>query len=360
MNEFDLKTFLHTVSSRKRRILLNTFLGALAGLAIGFSTPKLFTANASLTPEMTDENSMRSGMGGLASLAGIDLGKGTDAIGPNLYPDVISTNQFLVDLLDVQVETTHGEHCDFKTYMSHHCRRAWWDYGKLGMVKLMKAILPKKPKRPGAGDGKIDPRNLSEEEEQMVNGMRSTILCSVDDESGVIHLSVTTQDPMVSAIMVDSVMAHLQTFITHYRTSKACTDLAYYEQLEQSALADYRQAVNRYASYCDTHRGLTLQSYISEQESLENEMQMAYTAYSQVKQQVQMAKAKVQEKTPAFTVLEAASVPNAPTSPRKFLILFSCMFLACFGTVAWIYFRLLFPKKTGKKEPEQLPAEPLS
>ncbi|MGN0086391.1 MAG: Wzz/FepE/Etk N-terminal domain-containing protein [Alloprevotella sp.] len=342
MNEFDLSTLLKTLWAGRKRVIINCGIAVVVALVIGYSIPKIYTSTASLTPELTDESSMGGGMSSLASLAGIDLGGGTDAIGPKLYPDVIATNSFLVDLLDVDVTTVNGDTCDFKTYWAKHTRMPWWSYGTVGLKKLIKMVRPKKKKRGGASDGKINPKYLSEEEELLVSGLRGVITCSVDDESGVINLSVTTQDPLVSTIIVDSVMEHLQSFITQYRTSKACNDLAYYLELEKSAKAEYDAAKQEYAAYCDTHQGLTMQSYLSEQESLENELQIAYNVYSQTKQQVQIAKAKVQEKTPAFTVLEASSVPNVPVAPRKMLILFACVFLAFFGTVGWMYFRLLF------------------
>ena len=193
---------------------------------------------------------------------------------------------------------------------------------------------------PGKADGYIKKNDLV------------TTDCKVDDESGVVGVSVTTQDPLVSMQIADSVVNHLQDFITRYRTSKACNDLVYYRGLEKEAAAKYELAKRKYAAYCDSHQDLALQSYRTEQESLENELQMAFTAYSQIRQQVQMAEAKVQEKTPAFTMLEDSSVPNAPVAPRKVLILFGCIFLGVLGTLGWIYVRLLFPPAAADGQTE--------
>ena len=179
----------------------------------------------------------------------------------------------------------------------------------------------------------------------MISNLRNNILCNINDETGIIQLSVNTQDPLVATIMVDSVMMRLQNFVTQYRTNKARNDLNYYLTLEDSAKYKYDEAKMNYVKFCDSHNGVTLQSYISERETLENELQLAFNVYSQIKQQVQLAQAKVQEKTPAFTVIEDSSVPNKPVSPRKVLILFATVFVASLGLCGWIYFRLLFAKE---------------
>ena len=59
----------------------------------------------------------------------------------------------------------------------------------------------------------------------------------------------------------------------------------------------------------------------------ENDMQLKYNIYQQVVEQLQLAQAKVQEKTPAFTVVQSASVPIRPSSRSKIMTIFIWMFL---------------------------------
>lgn len=345
MNEFSLKDFLLALRKNLKRIIINCSIAVVVGLIIGYSIPKEFSSHVSLAPELSEEKSMR-GMSSLASLAGIELGQGMDAIGPDLYPDVIATNSFLVELLPTKVRTIEGDTCTYQQYLTHHTRMPWWSYGKVGLLKVIKMIRPKKPKRKiGGGENEsFNPKYLTEEEENMISGLRGSIGCLIDDENGVIHLSVTSQDPLVATIMVDTVMHKLQGFITEYRTNKARVDLNYYLQLADSTRLAYEHAQKKYSDFCDAHQEVQLQLYISKREALENELQIAFSGYSQVKQQVQLAQAKVQETTPAFTILENSAVPNAPDSPRKILILFASVVIAFFGTVGWIYFRLMYSK----------------
>ena len=67
-----------------------------------------------------------------------------------------------------------------------------------------------------------------------------------------------------------------------------------------------------------------------------NEMQLAYGIYTQLAQQKEIARAKVQERTPVYTVMQPAVVPRLAAGPRKLFILVGFLFLTVFGHVAWL------------------------
>ena len=91
-------------------------------------------------------------------------------------------------------------------------------------------------------------------------------------------------------------------------------------------------------NFVDANQNIILLSYRAEQERLQNEMNLAYQVYTQVSQQLQMARAKVQEITPVYTVVQPATVPLKPAKPNKLMILIGFMFLAGVGSVGWILF----------------------
>lgn len=51
--------------------------------------------------------------------------------------------------------------------------------------------------------------------------------------------------------------------------------------------------------------------------------------------QYQDAKARVQERTPAFTILKGASVPIKPTGPKRMLFVLAMTMLAFFVLTLW-------------------------
>ena len=72
-----------------------------------------------------------------------------------------------------------------------------------------------------------------------------------------------------------------------------------------------------------------MQSYKLKESDLENDMQLKFNAYSVMLNQLQMAEAKLQERIPAFTVIQGATVPLKPAGPKRMLnILFFMVFTA--------------------------------
>lgn len=140
------------------------------------------------------------------------------------------------------------------------------------------------------------------------------------------------QDPLIAATLTDTVMLNLQNYITEYRTNKARRDFDFTQKLYEEAQAAYYTAQSKYARYMDANQNIVRRSVRTEQERLQNEMTLNYNLYNQMAQQLQMAKAKVQEVTPAYVVLQPATVPLRAAKPSKMVILVGFIFL--FGVAA--------------------------
>ena len=184
----------------------------------------------------------------------------------------------------------------------------------------------------------INPFQLTAEQYNAVNGLRKLVVANVDKKTGVTSISVTMQDPLVCAIVADTVVTKLQEFITGYRVNKAQEDCKYWEQLHEERKNNYYEKQQNYARYTDGNQGISRESVKIEQARLENEMNLAYQVYSQVATQLQMARAKVQEAKPVFAVVEPATVPLKPSGTSRKMILIGIVFLAVAGASAWILF----------------------
>ena len=145
------------------------------------------------------------------------------------------------------------------------------------------------------------------------------------------------QDPLVCATLADTARVRLQEFIIKYRTNKARIDLDYTKQLYAEAKQNYDNARKSYAVYSDANQELVLESYKAKLENLENEMQLQYNNYQQISQQLQLARAKLQERTPAFTTLQSATVPIKPAGPKRMIFVAFMMFVTFVVTALYVY-----------------------
>lgn len=307
----------------KKHLLIWSGIAAVLGVIVALTTPKEYESTVMLAPEESGSGFSGS-ISSLASMVGMNMkiGQTGDALYPEIYPDLVSSTDFTVELFPVQVKTKKGDvNCDYYTYLTKHNKLALLDYPSAMIANFMKRFKTKEivPKKGDKGAEKT-PLWLTADQNNVVKLVTKKISCAVDKKTNVITIKVNDQDPLVAALMADSVKSHLQVAITEYRTKKARVDLDYMQKLYNEARRQYDKARQTYAAYADANQDVLLQAYKMKEEDLENDMQLKYNIYTQVVEQMQLAKAKVQERTPAFTVVQSASVPSRPSSKSRAMI----------------------------------------
>ena len=340
--EIDLLELAGKVWAERRLVLKWCGVAVVVALIVGFSIPKEYTTTVMLAPEVEGGSRSLGGLSALAGMAGINVnaGESSDALYPELYPDIVSSVGFTTELFPVSVEDEEGElKTTLYNYLKEEQRSPWWSAILSFPFKCIGWItsLFRDEEEENVGQG-IDPFRLTKDETGVVKMLNERISVSVDKKTSVITLSVTMQDPLISATMTDTVMQKLQNYITEYRTNKARHDLDFTQKLYDEAQKKYYVAQQAYADYVDMNQNISLRSVQTRQERLQNEMNLAYNLYNQTAQQLQLAKAKVQENTPVYTIVQAATVPLKASKPSKLMLLVGFVFLAGVMSVGWVLF----------------------
>lgn len=328
---------------KKHKKLYYKVLGItfIVSAVITLSIPNYYKCTVMLAPEIPGGTKGTSGLASLASSFGVNLGgasAGADAIMPNLYPDLMNSVAFRASLFPVKVQQEDGDTAmTYYDYLENYQRLPWWSAGLKtvgnGVSFVINSVLGNEEET----SDKVNPFRLTKEQMKIVEKMEQKVVCDVDKKTFVITIEVTDQDPLIAATMADSVQTHLQEFITDYRTRKARVDLAYNQKLFNEAKERYEKARKLSAATNDANQKVFLNRIRSEQMKLENEMNLQYQAYSQVAAQLRMAEAKVQDETPAFTLLQPATVPIQKAGPKRTSILLILLILTILITTAYIF-----------------------
>ncbi len=339
--EIDLLEQARKLWDARKRLLKWCGIGALVGIVVAFSIPKEYSVTVKLAPEMSNGKQSLGGLGDLAAMAGFNVGGGasSDAVSPTLYPDIVESVPFATELFDVQVADKKGKlQTTVYEYLTENVRRPWWNAVLSAPFRFIGWTVSLFKDDEDASSREVDPFRLTPKESEVVKSLNERVTCMVDKKSSVISLTVTMQDPLIAATLTDTVMNNLQNYITEYRTNKARHDLDFTQKLYDEAQAAYYAAQSKYARYMDANQNVVLRSVRTEQERLQNEMTLNYNLYNQMAQQLQLAKAKVQESTPAYVVLQPATVPLRAAKPSKMTILIGFVFLFGAAASAWILF----------------------
>ena len=334
--EIDWMEILRKIIAIRKTLYKAAGVGLVLGIIIALSIPKQYTVTVTLSPEMGGDKAS----GGLASLASSFLGgaatsNSPDALNATLAPDIVASTPFVLELFNTRVQTLDGKlDTTLVAYLDEQ-KTPWWGYIKAAPSLLIGALKSLIIETKDSVSTEINPFQLTKKEAAKVVKLKQAITANVDKKTAMTTITVTLQDSKVTAIVADSVVGKLQQYIIDYRIKKAKEDCAYLEELYKERQQEYYQAQSKYAHYFDTNRNIAFQSVRAEQERLQNDMNLAYQVYSQVAQQLQVARAKIQEEKPVFAVVEPATIPLEPSSSSKKIILIGIIFITICFTCAW-------------------------
>ena len=340
--EIDLIGILRKIIGIRKTIYKAAGIGLVVGIIVAISIPKQYTVGVTLSPEMG--GSKGGGLSGLAASflgSGVSMNEGTDALNASLSADIVSSTPFLLELSTMKIPALEGETMTLNVYLDEESS-PWWGYviGLPGMViGGVKSLFTEEESESVPSDkANLGTIELSKKESEKIEALKKKILASVDKKTSMTTVSVTLQNPKVAAVVADSVVRKLQEYIIDYRTTKAKEDCLYLERLFKERQQEYYDAQKKYADYMDSHDNIILQSVRAEQERLQNDMSLAYQVYSQVANQLQVARAKVQEEKPVFAVVEPAVIPLYPSGTSRKIYVLAFIFLSVCIVISWKLF----------------------
>lgn len=343
----DIRKILKDMRKHKWKYIIVLPVVFIVTAILSMALPNYYRCTVKLSPEMS---SMKSNMGILSmytmGASAMTPGLGSEALYPMLYPEVVKSTDFQTSLFHIPVtiqsrnKNVPPRTMTYYDYLENEQKSPWWGKVVAAPFVLMGKILPKEEEPDDAvTSDTLDPFRLTKKQARIAKLIGSKVTCDVDKKTMVITINVIDQNPVVSAVMADSVKVYLQKFITDYRTSKARGDLAYSKIIYQEAKARYENARREYSRYVDANTNIILQTVRQRQIDLENELQIQYNSYVQVANQVLAAEAKVQEETPAFTTIQSASVPVRKAGPSRAKKCFVWTFLAFLAITAWVLYK---------------------
>ncbi len=341
--EIDVVGIIKNVVKNWKTISIFVLIFAVLGVTSVLFRTKEYKTEVVLAPE-TSDSELSGIMDSFGNLLGNALGKsGSDAIYPELYPNIFTSTTFLIDLFDVPVVLKDGSQKSFYNHLKYDYKPGLLSYPQIWFAKFLSLFKEKEVKKEG-----LDPFHLTKEQYNVCNLMRRNIQCVVDQRTSLITVSVTDIDALVAATMADTLTVRLQNYIIDYRTKKARHDLEFVTEMYNQAQQDYLDVQARYAKFADANMNVVRASQKALLENLNNEMQLKLTLYTSMAQQLQLTRQRVQERTPAFTIIQPATVALEATGLSSIVRLFLFCFAGGIIGAGWCFVKR--KRETGRKE----------
>lgn len=350
-DDIDLIEVIRNIWANRRFVFKVTGVFIVFGLILALTLKNQYKSEVRLLPEDRDSfggvSQLLQQFGGLGGLS-LPMGENSDAIRPQLYPDVLKSTPFFKYLMEknIEKETKQGiKELSVYTYMKEYVSSSFLETFIKYTIRLPWTLLDWLKERSSEGGAEKSIYNekiqhMTMDQYEVYKALRKRVNASINLRSNVISLSSEFPDPYVAAQIAEYAVEYLTTYITLYRIEKAQLDLEFIQKRHVEKEKEFRQAQNSLARFRDNNVNIISAAAQSEEQRLEDQYNLAFNIFNNLSQQLERALIKVQEETPVIQKLEPAQVPLEKSKPKRSLILIISGF---FGGVIGI--TLIFVKK---------------
>ena len=290
-DEIDLIELLKTVWDGRKQVIIISFVFVLIGVAVALLSPVIYSSSTTFINSQTESNSP-SGLSGVASLVGINLGgySGSE-IPPTIYPQIGESVEFKRSLLKSTVDKE--KQIKLESFLA--------DYNQ---IKTPESIENNK-------------LFISEYEDKLFGLTKDIISISVNQKDAFVTISANMPKSEYAANVCINAREILQKTVINNRIKSAEQKLDYSEKQLKSKRIEFEEIQNKLAYFNDSNLNLVTSSIINERKKLEAEFEIINAVMIELSKQVEQRKLQVSEDTPVFSIIKEASMPVRRSSPKR-------------------------------------------
>jgi len=337
-DEIDLIELFKKVYKEKKLIFKATLFAVVLGIVYALFQPNEFTSTTTFIPQLSsDVKAGGSSLSGLASLAGINLGGmegGSSEFPPTLYPQVVESIDFKLDLLASTVKV-NNENISVREYFTSSK-----SFSLLGIIKKYTIGLPSLILSSFKNE-EITSQNsliykINEEDHKLFEKLKKLFSLAINDKEGFITISFTDKNINVPAQIAQTAQTLLQEKIIEFkvRSSKEMLDfsLKQYDEKKNS----YEKLQDERAVFVDKNINISSSLFQNKLDRIESEVNISESIVQQLASQVEQAKLQVNKDTPVFTTIQPVTIPFERSAPKRSSIVIVFGFFGIVVSVGYV------------------------
>lgn len=342
-NEIDLIAITKTLWRGKKILIISLSIGTILGVLFAIISPKEYTVATVMVPQMS--NTGKSQLGGLAALAGFDLGMAQSSeLSPIIYPKIVNSVPFKLELMNVKINFKGIEKpvsiYDYYTkYKKPSILEIITKY-TIGLPAVVLDAIKKKPKElsfPKSLQNK--PIYLTNNQYEIKNLLDKMISLQVEKKDGYLTLIVKMPEALAAAQIAQKAQDLLQRDITNFKIEKSQADLDFIQDRFNVAKAEAEKYQLNVAVNTDRFKNLTSTLPQVNTNRIQTKYAIANNVFQDLAKQLEQAKIQVKKDTPVFTIIEPVSIPSKSSKPNRPMILVIWIFLGGIVGVGIVYWK---------------------
>jgi hypothetical protein len=341
--EIDIIALLKKVWNGRKTIFIALGVGTILGLFVALGTTKKYTVSTVMVPQVASGSAMKSSLGGLAALAGInmDMTQNPD-LSPVIYPQIISSVPFLLEMMNTPIKFEEvNQPVSLIDYVNVYQKKTvLGTVAKytIGLPGVIMTAIKGETKMVAVPSGENKLISLTSDQYQMLRAMDKIISLNVDTKQGYLTLTVNLSEPLAAAQFAQKAMELLQKEITKFKIEKAQAELNFIQGRYDVAKAEMEKAQVDLATNTDRSRFFTSELSSISTDRIQTRYNIAFTVFQQMATQLEQAKIQVAKDTPVFTVVQPVTIPSpVDGKPNKKMILLIWIFLGGIAGVIIVF-----------------------
>jgi uncharacterized protein involved in exopolysaccharide biosynthesis len=165
----------------------------------------------------------------------------------------------------------------------------------------------------------------SEEEDDALEAVSEMISASVDEETGLMTISVTAGAPRISSNLAGSFLDHFTARVREIRTEKVRERLEFVERRFEEAEQELEQAEDRLAQFLERNQNPTTATLQFRRDRLQRQVSFKEQLYSELQSQLTQTRLDLQRRQPVVTVVEQPVPPMERSAPNRTMIVVLCL-----------------------------------
>jgi uncharacterized protein involved in exopolysaccharide biosynthesis len=326
----DIRRFFRV---HRGRISLVTGLFAGLGVVLALLAPVEYTSESQIMPELQGKSTIGQ-FQALADLAGINLDNVavTDAVRPDLYPNILQSKPFLISLMALPVRPGGAPKPE---RLDGYLRRQRSVVGRT--LNAVGSLF----RRTGTGvpTGALPDSSgilvLSEEDQRLIEGLSGRVQAGLDKRTGLITVSAKMPDPVVAAVVARYALDYLTRYVVGYRTEKTRQQVEFLTTQVAQAKTRFQAADVALRQYRDQTRNPFFSITGAEETRRQSELTLSQTVYNDLARQLEQARVRMREETPVLKVLEPPQVPLKRSEPKRTVMVLGFALVGFIGSVLY-------------------------
>ncbi|MCS4138415.1 uncharacterized protein involved in exopolysaccharide biosynthesis [Salinibacter ruber] len=351
------------VLARHKTLIVRTVLVfTLVGVTYALLAPEEFTSEARMVREAQQEGGgLPSGIpGGALSGLGINLGGASSGLTPAAYPEVLQSREVRLAVVrdtfrfpDAERPMTYVDYVNrpagpLSTMLDYTLFLPWTLKGMLG------SAISGTPAPAGTTDAG-DPVIPNEEEDEALKSISDKISASVDEETGLMTISVTASGPQLASDLAKSFLDHFSTRVREIRTEKVRERLHFVEDRFQEVEGELETAEERLAQFLERNQNPTTATLQFRRDRLQRQVSFKEQLYSELQSQLTQTRLDLQRRQPVVTVVEEAVPPLQRTAPKRTVIMLVSLVLGLISGIVFAFTsEFLLASDSGPEEKEKI------